>query len=430
MHFRTDITYQWRSRGRKASTPITILSPYITGDCALRLVKGKPGARVYTLFEPFVFATGGSSIDSIAELVKEPGCEVFHLDRLHAKVVMDEETFASLGSQNVTHAGSNKNLELSVCLTGDDAREEVRKRIEPWLNEARLVTQGMVDDMVKALPALEAAFNGFYAVCQQHQREIDSNEQQRQLELQRQEKAEKRSQLARTNSRIRQSVDQAVRSKTVQYATVRQQYSDSSAFLDVTGNGQLLEWTVGKRQVTLKRLRRYLCVLEDGSMGWARVAAGQITKIGRAISLGEGLIEAFPEVFIVLSMGSKQIETLPEGANLSVELHDDDGLLCTVPMTFDLTSISAFPPEVPRPKISSRRPRPKPAAHAVLDWLTGNSEAFKQMIWSEVAESYESNKGNKLMGVNANQFFGPLGTQCRIRLAVVRSYLILDVTRL
>lgn len=108
-----NICSRWKLQAKRSTSPLTILSPYITKDVALDLVKGKVGARIFTLFDVTVFATGGSDLGDIVRLMKNH--EVYKLDGLHAKLVTDNTSFVTVGSQNLTEGGKH-NLELSVSL--------------------------------------------------------------------------------------------------------------------------------------------------------------------------------------------------------------------------------------------------------------------------------------------------------------------------
>ena len=43
-----DISPRWRQDAKRSTRPLTILSPYITGDVALGLLKGKVGSQNLT----------------------------------------------------------------------------------------------------------------------------------------------------------------------------------------------------------------------------------------------------------------------------------------------------------------------------------------------------------------------------------------------
>ena len=457
MQIRTDIAPQWRSNCRKSKTPLIILSPYITGDKAFSLVKGRLDSRIYTLFDARIFASGSSEIESIAKLVQE-GYQVFHLRNLHAKVVMDGDSFATLGSQNLTNRGSKLNRELSGCILGEKDRETLRALVEPWLNEAKKLSPEMVEDMIKALPDLRKAYRDFSDACDHRQHEIEANELERQLKAQQKAEAKRQSALRKIGVRVRNSVKNAPRSATVKYGKVWQGHDiNLSPTLRINKGGGLDQWDLGDTlanvepkdllvyqkgtelfvyQNRIKDVlpgRRYLCVLPTGVFGWARVAKTRITKIGRAVNLGNHVLPAFPSLKVTLSAVPRVLEELPtESANLAVQLWDGDSKMCTVPMEFDVSSIRAFKPIAHRPSSNgtSRPTRNSPMTIQFMKWLRENKQVFEDLIWSQVVEDFVYSDGSKLAGINANNFFGPIGTCCRLELVTVRDHPIFDVTPL
>ncbi|MDS9592667.1 phospholipase D-like domain-containing protein [Pseudomonas sp. HTZ1] len=164
-----DIHPRWQQQAKRSSQPLIILSPYITQDVALSLVKGKTGARIYTLFDTNVFATGGSDLEDIVELMQKH--EVYQLDGLHAKLVTDKDTFVTVGSQNLTRGGKH-NLELSVHLNDEPARRQAMDIVEPWLDDAERITPEMVADMKVDIERLKGLYKEFQKQCAEHQKDF------------------------------------------------------------------------------------------------------------------------------------------------------------------------------------------------------------------------------------------------------------------
>ena len=135
-------------------------SPFITGELCASLVEGNANARIYTRFDVPLFASGGSSLDQLEALLRS-GHQLFKIDDLHAKVVMDESSFVTIGSQNLTKRGKLHNKELTASFTSSQVRDLVKARIAPWLENAEPITAEMIDkalalvgltDIVKNLP--------------------------------------------------------------------------------------------------------------------------------------------------------------------------------------------------------------------------------------------------------------------------------------
>ncbi|MGH8436559.1 MAG: hypothetical protein ACRERX_19295 [Pseudomonas sp.] len=374
---------------------------------------------------------------------------MFHLSNLHAKVVMDGDSFATLGSQNLTNRGNKANRELSACLLGDSEREKVRALVEPWLSEARKISPEMVEDMIKALPDIKQAYRDFSDACDHRQLEIEANERERQLQAQRKAEAKRQSALRKIGNRVRDSVGKAPRSASVKHGKVWQdEDTNLSPTLLITSGGGLDQWDMGKTivnaggqdlwtyQQNIKYVypgRRYLCVLPTGEFGWARVKRTRITKIVKSIDLGDHVLPAFPYLEVTLSASQRILEELPTArANLAILLWDGDSKICTVPMAFDVDSIRAFKPipHRPAPTAMNRIMRSSAATIQFMKWLKENKQVFEHLIWDKVVKDYEFADGSKLSGLNANNFFGPIGTRCRLELVTVRDHSIFDVTPL
>jgi len=413
----SNIAPLWLSKARKSSTPLTILSPYLSGNDARLLVANKPSARIYTLFDLEVFASGASSLDLVASLVTN-GSQVFHLENLHAKVVMNEDGFVCLGSQNLTRRGKSKNRELSVHLFGDTARSQARELVEPWLKEAKQITPDMVADMKASLVIAQEAYQQFKKTCADQHKVMEENERERD-ESQRAKR--------RLRENLTKSISKSFRLPTAKFGTVR--YLGENHTLSIQNDSNLLTWGRGRDAISLQNLKRYLCVL-DGDFGWARVASGRITKISRIIRQ-DGFFPTLPNLHVVLSSAPRQMVGLPPEANLAVKVKHDSTTICTVPMAFNLKRLRTFTPIVPQTKASTKnRVDGTRLAEEVKKWINANPQKFKQLISVRVTQSFHYAEGSKLAGGNANTFFGPVGTRCKLELIVDGSKHILAATRL
>lgn len=192
---------------------------------------------------------------------------------------MDGDSFATLGSQNLTNRGSKLNRELSGCILGEKDQETVRALVEPWFSEAKKISPEMVKAMIKALPDLRKAYRDFSDGCDHRQHEIEANELERQLKAQQKAEAKRQSALRKIGIRVRNSVGNAPRSATVKHGKVRQDDINLSPTLKINKGGGLDQWELGDALINVegtelfvyqKRIkgvrpgRRYLCVLPTG----------------------------------------------------------------------------------------------------------------------------------------------------------------------
>jgi len=79
---------------------VVIVSPYITSNTA-EIVTSKvtPGkCDIYTLFKAELFINLSSSIKTLIRL-KKRGCRIYSVPKLHAKIIITSNDFATVGSQ-------------------------------------------------------------------------------------------------------------------------------------------------------------------------------------------------------------------------------------------------------------------------------------------------------------------------------------------
>jgi hypothetical protein len=420
---------RWKQQAKRSTNPLIILSPYITKDVALSLVEGKAGARIYTLFETKVFATGGSDLEDIVGLMKDH--EVYRLDGLHAKLVTDNTSFITVGSQNLTEGGQH-NLELSVSLAGELARQQAMEIVEPWLEGAERITPQMVADMQVDIEQLQALYKEFLEKCADHQTDVDAKAKQR---------ARHTRHVAHVKSRaaIGSKLKKALNSSIAKTAQVRRKDKYSTPFLKTDDKASLLVWARpnGEVEAELDKGDRYLCFLESNDFGWARVADQQITRIGRGITYGPGTIKAFPSLSLQVSSAAKSLIGHPDGTNLVVSLWQGKKLVCTVPASFQLDDVTMFEAKRPKPALPKIKNRPEPIQPAssvltrdVMAWIAENNRRFELLVRKYVTESFNYSDGDKLTGVSAATFFGQTGSRVKVRLAKVRNNPILHVSPL
>lgn len=138
------IDRRWKKEVALATEAVILLSPYLTSNTAdLVLRQADPEiTRIYTVFSFSNFALGASSLKTLKQL-KETGIQLFHLEKLHAKVLIVDNRFASLGSQNLTFGGT-RNKEASIVILDALEITELRQLVEEWIDEAIPITEDMI----------------------------------------------------------------------------------------------------------------------------------------------------------------------------------------------------------------------------------------------------------------------------------------------
>ena len=146
------IDRRWKKELETANGKVTILSPYLTSSTGEAIITKVPSANceVYTLFSVENFASRASSIKTLRKLF-DSGYALFHLPRLHAKVVLVSDRLATIGSQNLT-ANGIRNREASLLINSQDEVREIEEALEPWFVERQAISAEMVSDVERLLP--------------------------------------------------------------------------------------------------------------------------------------------------------------------------------------------------------------------------------------------------------------------------------------
>lgn len=396
----------WKLKGGKATKPIVLLSPYLTGPFAQKILSASGKGRVYTLFDAELFASRASSLSVLKQLI-EAGHQLFHLDGLHAKVVIEPNAFATFGSQNVTSRGV-RNLELSALYTDMATVSQVHRKIEPWLKKAYPITIEMIADMEALLSPLENYYDAFEAACKAAQAKIDKAAE---LARMRAEKAKVERSQAELRAEIRRALEAAPVSQEWDRGTVKYRESSGETSL-FSGSQNLLSWTVNGAPVSLVRLSRYLCVTDAGEIGWARVARTRISMIGRGVDFTGQVIAECPTWQIEVESREDYRDDLPKGANLVITVKKYGRELCVVPMRFAFSSYRTFSP---RPVLQSGGAETTEGKQARA-WIRDHKASFDKQVMYRLTRTFRY--GSNLLGDDA-KFFGNPGSSHTIRVALI-----------
>lgn len=140
---------RWANEASEVGADLVVVSPYLTSQTAERILlqkrnRGSGAPTVLTTFTAEVFATGASKLPTLRRLLSG-GCRLFHIDNLHAKILLTPD-FVSIGSQNLTQGGT-RNKEASVAIKDIAAIAEVRKGIGRWQSDAHPIDLAMIQLM-------------------------------------------------------------------------------------------------------------------------------------------------------------------------------------------------------------------------------------------------------------------------------------------
>lgn len=109
---------EWILAKAASAKEVWATSPYVTDARLFQAAKGS-AARLYIDFSAMHFITGASSLEVLKSL-RQNKVDIYHVACLHAKVILIDSTCFSVGSQNLTKRGRNKNLEASF-ISGQEA---------------------------------------------------------------------------------------------------------------------------------------------------------------------------------------------------------------------------------------------------------------------------------------------------------------------
>jgi hypothetical protein len=403
VRFHTNVHRTWKTAVRDCQADLRVFSPYLTSRVA-ESVMGDAATEVHTVFDVENFASGASSLRTLRALI-EAGHALFHLPGLHAKLVLDRQGFASVGSQNITHGGTRR-LEITATFHTPDAASEVRARVEPWLKDRVPITLEMIEEMERLFEPAKILFEQAQVRAAELQVKFQAIMDARaKAEAERLERdAEERRQLADALairlSGLRQDIARRKRSNNEAYAWVQRQDSGNYVHSLVTfSDVDLTRWLVDGRTFDLQPLHRYLCIVEEtGMLGWARVGRTRITYIAPELRLSRGLIQIEPT-----SYGLEFVAVEPRlnaGANLIIRLLAWDAYVaCEVAAWYSPGALLILDIRDGNAHFVSRV-----EMAAACRWLQENTHRFSEVVRSQMVApfKYEAN----LTGGEANKFFG------------------------
>lgn len=409
MLVKADMTLRWLRDANQAETPIIVLSPYITGDTAISLAASPAGAKIYTLFNAAVFASNSSSLAAISALVRD-GKQVFMVDNLHAKVVTDRSGFVTVGSQNLTTRGRRINKEVTVHSTNENIIASVHSQIQPWIANATRITVAMVEEMGRNMTALQKQYQQMQGVFDSHDLAFKT-------------RLEQRLRIEEAKRRLRSSLKRSIETAPVKHGKVCQPGSYKGTTLKFTSD--LTHWGGDEKSLDLNK--RYLCILSDGKLGWARLTGRHLTFIARTMLVEAGMFNELSGLSVRLSVNPRALMQMTEACNLVVEFKSGKTFVSRVPMTFTAKGLTMGKAVRGTSRDAKGVRRYALRSKEVVDWVARNEVRFKRRILQEIMTPFEYVDGDKLFGIRAGNFFGRLGTKCQLRLSALRGHTYLDV---
>jgi len=248
--------------------------------------------RLYLDFSARHFISGASSL-SVLKALHQSKVQLYHAQHLHAKVVLINTTWFSVGSQNLTTRGQKKNLEASFIAGSDASSAEVLAFFKRVHKQARPITLGEIEAMEKLVSPWLAKFEAISDAAT----EIDSTiaaawrARQRAAALAALRMRKARSQLKRflKNSESDAKNHLIAATRTINHPWtgslvygIGKESTESLVPVDPRQNFETLFKGTGLRP---RQLHRYLLVNEDtGQLGFVRFAKTRWTFFADGVS--------------------------------------------------------------------------------------------------------------------------------------------------
>jgi hypothetical protein len=151
-----NISRRWQIEVKKLTNTdkLIILSPYLTPKTAESILSNSniSECEIYTVFSFHNFVSGASSLKTLKKLYQQ-GCKLYHLPRLHAKMVIAPGKFATIGSQNLTKNGVN-NKESSMITYDQKEINQIQKALDNWLIQRQEINLSMIENIEKKITIL------------------------------------------------------------------------------------------------------------------------------------------------------------------------------------------------------------------------------------------------------------------------------------
>jgi hypothetical protein len=217
-YYLKNISRRWHVEVKKLddNDKLIILSPYLTSKTAEGILRESQVANceVYTIFSVHNFISGGSSLKTLKKLY-ERECQLYHLPRLHAKIIISPGRFATIGSQNLTRNGV-KNKEASVITFDNKEVEKIECLLNKWIPQRKPITFEMIQQLELKIKDLRKKFSLINRELKKEMNELESEfwEEQRLIEeaeeLRQQEELREKEELRQQQELRRRVVNTAI----------------------------------------------------------------------------------------------------------------------------------------------------------------------------------------------------------------------------
>lgn len=288
-----DVYAEWKARVKDACDSIVVFTPYLDALVVRLLFHSAMDADRLVVVTDLSPTTGAlnylAQLRAIAKLL-DRGISVRSLERLHAKVLMTDGKFVTVGSQNFTTFARNSHEATSVPDT-DLSDSVFVQTLNTWLADATPIDSELIEllltevklEAIQVQESNKVLLAAIGAVREDHRAEV---ERRRALEA----AAKGHAARARFSAMRLRGLASAQRSRIAQGEAIIQRdlvWSSSGHWYPTqkaNATASLTAWIVGAgpatRRVTLDRAYWYPVMnAGSGRMSWARIVKTRITYV-------------------------------------------------------------------------------------------------------------------------------------------------------
>jgi len=402
-----DIVKRWELATSTSLKKVIAFSPYITSPIAEKALQcdSMSSCDLYTQFNAEIFINRSSSLSALRKLLIS-GYEIYYLQNLHAKIVLVDDDFASIGSQNITQNGTI-NKESNIILTDTNSIGEIKFEIKKWISERKKITSEMIDEMEEIIEPYLKAYELMLEEIEGPEKKIFLHQEERDKVSERLALRENIDRLLKSTKTISTRINEIEK-----YSETKDDYYTTYSLMPINKSENLTKWEIGGKVYSLKKSFRYICLnLMTGNFGWARVFKTRITFFANSVSWEDSISlngRKCDIAFTALQNNDKNIEVkvTPHFSSSTIVLHGRFDLFCLSDIQI-LQQKSNLPELVP----------------SVLNWIENNLNDFADTISVNLLKPFKYK--HNLTGNKAHTFFENWSGIINLKLVEVKGFKIL-----
>lgn len=276
----SDLFEKWKNLVGKAEYSIEIFTPYLdyTINNLLKNIPDRISATIITSIEGDSLFQRGYQLKSLKEAINN-GIIVKNLNELHAKILVVDNEFISLGSQNFTNRG-RRNKEAGMISETSFKDSKLIATLNYWNEESKIISPDLVEELLIYLEENEEEISKIKKKFDQSIEKIISNFNQRELENQITDSSY-------FNSTYRFAQGEVILTRTIPppnydyYSFFAQEHNNLCRWIKTTGEKQ-------EEQIELEDYNYYPALnIKTMQMAYLRIHTSRITFMKSTFSISE-----------------------------------------------------------------------------------------------------------------------------------------------